>query len=198
MRDTIPVRWSPRGGAAHYTVTVEFEHLAGRVECAALKVDSDNAVRYPVTGTVLRQLRVEESVLKALAVLRNNAMADVISRDVPLLNAADLDPAAVEHIAKGRRAQADHAMIVLEATEVVGEGHGRRYGPDHLKRVAEVYVEAVERHERPTRAVAQAFALTASAAGNHVARARAAGLLAPTEPGRVPRIAAPKRGRKSR
>ena len=60
----------------------------------------------------------------------------------------------------------------------------RRYDLDHYRSVAAAYTEALSTGE-PTKAVAEQFKLTRSAAAKHVARCRELGFLEETRPGRA-------------
>lgn len=66
------------------------------------------------------------------------------------------------------------------------------WGPNHLADVAQVYREAWQHNQHPTKAVAEHFSVSKSAAAKWVARCRdpKVGLLPPTERGR-PRAVAP-------
>src|SRR5207245_2076856 len=75
--------------------------------------------------------------------------------------------------------------VVLRLTAASGKGRPRQYPDDHLVRVASIYRQAWEAHRPPTKAVAENLHLSHSAAAKWVAKAREAGLLAPTERGRA-------------
>jgi transposase len=55
--------------------------------------------------------------------------------------------------------------------------------PEHYRQVAEVYDEALEAEDPPTRAVAEAFSVPYSTAARWVRRTRALGLLPPPQAG---------------
>jgi hypothetical protein len=59
------------------------------------------------------------------------------------------------------------------------------YGQEHFENVVRVYKAAWDQHQAPTKAVAEHFHVSRTAAGKWVARSRAMGLLDPTTPGRA-------------
>jgi hypothetical protein len=61
----------------------------------------------------------------------------------------------------------------------------RKSAADRLREAAEVYHAAVRDKNPPTKAVAAHFGISSGGASNLVARARAAGLLPPTSPGKA-------------
>lgn len=65
-----------------------------------------------------------------------------------------------------------------------GVGRPRELGPEQLAEVAAVYLEAWERGASPTKAVAEYFHISATAAAKRVAKCREAGLIEKTAKGR--------------
>jgi hypothetical protein len=61
----------------------------------------------------------------------------------------------------------------------------RQSAVDRLREATEVYQAAVRHGMPPTKAVAARFGISSGGASNLVARARAAGLLPPTSPGKA-------------
>lgn len=64
-----------------------------------------------------------------------------------------------------------------------GRGRPREYGPDHWAEVANEYRRALAESDAPTKAVAQRWNVTKSAAAKWVARTRSMGLLPPARKG---------------
>ncbi|MGX6604795.1 hypothetical protein ACWKSP_22105 [Micromonosporaceae bacterium Da 78-11] len=77
---------------------------------------------------------------------------------------------------------ADRAAL---APPVEATGGMRESAANRLRLAAEIYQAAVRDKKPPTKAVAAHFGISSGGASNLVARARAAGLLPPTSPGKA-------------
>lgn len=71
------------------------------------------------------------------------------------------------------------------APPVEATGGMRKSAADRLRVAAEIYQAATRDKRPPTKAVAAHFGISQGGASNLVARARAAGLLPPTSPGKA-------------
>lgn len=106
-----------------------------------------------------------------------------------------LNSGVLRSISLGRLFDADKGLAELLPPSRVREalvqgtspspGRPLQYGHDHLVRVASIYREAWTAGGHPTKTVAQRLHMSRSAAAKWVAKARDAGLLAPTERGRA-------------
>jgi hypothetical protein len=136
-----------------FLVTVGFDDYEGGFECNRLQVISLTPGK-PVDSAVLRSLPMGR-----------------------LLNEA-IEMQLRERLRQGSTASSGLGnKEITPHSAVRGRGRGRRYPPGHFERVAAVVRDA-RRDGRPiTRAVAEAFGLSPSAAGNQISRARAQGLL---------------------
>ena len=91
---------------------------------------------------------------------------------------------------KGKNFDQVHRFLQAEYGPAVQQAQrsGRDLGADHYATVAKVYSEAVRTGAAPTKAVADAFTLSRSAAAKQVARARERGFLPRTTRGRVGKL----------
>lgn len=104
---------------------------------------------------------------------------------------ADFESGSAEEASRLAEAQV-HATLAVAAmglatedvTETPRASKRHRLTQKHLEAVADVYTEALSEGEPPTRTVAERFDTTHSTAAKWVTRAREAGLLGATTPGR--------------
>jgi hypothetical protein len=143
----------------------------------------------------LRRIPVDRVMSEAIAEFEVD-VAIALEDYVPPLNASEMTSEDLEIDRERWAARAREAASLAPLVKATGEGHGRRYAPEHWQRVANVYRAALRRKEPPTRAVAEAFGLSTSAAAKQVATARERGLLPKTSKGKAAGIPA-RRGRKS-
>lgn len=144
----------------------------GRFECSAFDISRVPGAR-PISSTTLRELPVAELI--------DQAIQRYLATQISLADAA---------LAEGVRGQTDDEFVAAhraywqeagdaarqQLERVKGEGKRPRYDADHFEEVVRVVREA-ERDGRPKQtAVAHAFGISRSAAGNHIAVARAKGL----------------------
>lgn len=154
----------PRGRSEHlypdergeWTVGLEWAEVDGRVECVGVTVRHVEGAK-PVTASLLRSIPFGRFVADKRR-----------QRHGTLLR-----------LATGYAGQRSEALAERQLDEYAA---GKpRYGEDHWRDVAEVYREAHRSGEAPTRAVAEVFGVSRTAAGKWVARCREAGLLGRTE-----------------
>ncbi len=157
--------------------------LNGRYEVVELRLGSvkDNRV---VNGQLLRSVRVAAMAATAAEqIAALDLVAPELDPGVPLnASAMDADWAEARDKAMSpHRKDRDRLRgLVVEAR--VGPG---RYPSGHLERVAEVYDGALRVHHHPTKAVAEAFGISVTAAAKQVVRAREQGLLRKTTQGKA-------------
>lgn len=176
---TIPI--SIEGGTAE----VELSLVDNRIEATGVYVTSDR----PITTSLMRAVpwasRIEEAKRKLLGTA--SATQDVEANVRRQRDAwPGLSEETYQRIAEAVARAARKAIPPLEAG-LGRPGRPRELGAEHFAEVALVYSEAWRAGSRaPTKAVQQHFGTSRSTAAKWVARARAIGLLPPTEP-RVPR-----------
>lgn len=176
----VRVWWRPQHGAAvpvgiEITSWVdphedrEFREALGRVLPQA-----DDDVEFPAIGSqFMKSLPVGQ-----LFALTREALLEVIGLDAP--------PDGWD----GHDFDTNQAILREEYEPAFRNGprSGRDLGADHYRAVAQVYSDAARAGRPPTKAVAERFTLSTSAAAKQVARARARGLLPPTTRGRVGKL----------
>lgn len=187
-RTVVSVLWPKKRPV--YLVKVWLWDTGDRFECSALDITRLSRGR-PISSTIMRQLPVGALVDEAIRDLliarirvqeaQRTAVGDPLLETVVSegptgeLRVAEVDDAFVESgpPAGWAAAAADDRRRL---GELRGEGPGRRYPANHLAEVVRIVREA-ERDGRPKQAaVAEAFGISRSAAGNHIATARAKGL----------------------
>jgi hypothetical protein len=184
----IPIRW-PNPKTGPFEAQVRLAEVDGRYEVVELTIGSvkDNQ---RITGTVIRGVPVAEFALKAATRIEAGDLIGGSMEPGVLLNADVMD---AEHKANRERVWAPQKAEAARVRGLIGEAR-RRYTADHFKAVAVVYNDAVRvPPHKPTKAVAEAFGLSPSAAAKHVSQAREKGLLKATTPGKA---AGPKKSRK--
>jgi hypothetical protein len=151
-----------------YLVTVRLREVGARLECVGLAVDS-----------ISEATSVQSSTMRSLPVgaIVDEAKRRVLTQELELENRSlteprDGEPALIE---RGEHFQQRAELIEAHLARATGHGTGKRYPPGHLEMVAEVYRDAKGR--RPTKAVADAFRISPTAAANQVVRARQLGFL---------------------
>jgi len=159
------------------------EEMNGRYEVVELRVGSvkDNRV---VNGQLLRSVRVAEmATVAAERIAELGAVAPEHDPGVPL-NIAEMD---AEWLEARAAAMAPHREEVDRRRNLLAESRtgAGRYPADHLDRVASIYNAALRVHRHPTKAVAEAFGISISAAAKQVVRAREKGLLKATTQGKT-------------
>lgn len=149
----------PGPDGAEWLLKFEWATVEERVQLIGFCVRSFDGDR-PVTASVLRSIPlgriVEDEARKRIETLRDSA-----------LHGPDKEAAA-------------RALPKYERSLPIS---GRRptYDRDHFVAVAKIYSDAYAVGAAPTKAVAQHFHVTPSAAAKWVARARGLGLLGPTQ-----------------
>lgn len=153
-----------------WRIAIRWEELHGRLEAVGFTIEAAEG-DVPLTTSVLRRVPfatlVQDTHRRRMETVR--MQAELPSHDVEGRSFGNLP-------ARARKA--------LPKYERSAERRGRPagYGPDHLSKVANLYSEAWLAGLHPTKAVAEEFSVSRSAAAKWVARARQAGLLAPTRP----------------
>ena len=180
--ETVEVRWRDKRNEL-FVARLSFERIGERLEVVEVAVHSPKWNRI-IDGRVLRDLRVAEVAADGLRQLRNAAVAAQLDPGLPL-NAGDLPADSLRRRAAmyaelKRRGEKLEPLIGASLT-----GPGRRYPVGHLERVAEIYTLARQRHDPPTKAVAQTFGISPGAAKKQVYRARSNGLLPATTQGKA-------------
>lgn len=169
--------WADAEGNA-WEWTLEWDVLDGRVECVGFRLRAipfgrspgprpqlaPGQVR-PLTASVLRQFPLGSTVANARG--RQQKMLKRLRRAAP-----------------GHEKAIDARLAEWERQRSVRPGR-KGYGADHYSKVAEIYREAAALGNAPTRAVAEHFVVSKSAAAKWVARARGIGLLPPTQRGKA-------------
>lgn len=158
----------PNRRTGPYVARLQLGKVGDRLELVELTLTSIDQNR--IISSRLPGLRLSEFVAEAL----QDLALDVDPGE--LLNASDRDQAFHDKRAK---AWAEYKLLV------VGSATGRRYPAGHLARVADIYTEALRRHEHPTQAVAKVLQISPEAAAKQVARARQARLLPQTTKGKA-------------
>lgn len=145
---------------AEWVLGFDWETIEGRVECIGFHVRSGEGESRPVTASVLRSIPLGR-ILGNIAEKRVESLKDSVRRG------PDKEAAA-------------RALPKYERSLPIS---GRRptYDRGHFVAVAKVYSHAYAEGAAPTKAVAQHFHVTPSAAAKWVARARGLGLLGPTQ-----------------
>lgn len=169
------VMWPDRSRGP-WLIDLRFAVVDERVECVGIELrsyrhDDEAWLALPRAGEGNEPVRV--------AMLREIPLGSLIATEK--LRAAHTLRSHLRHLRRDDLA-AETAAWEKGAARTRG---GRPPEDLSLEQVAQVYREAAVATNAPTRAVAEAFQLSRSAAAKRVARARAAGLLPPTERGRA-------------
>jgi len=172
-----------------YLVTVGLQDTGDEFECASFKVTTLQEGT-PVGSVLMRSLPVGALIGEAIQKLLRNALANTTQQitERPDLTVHDGDGNSIEGAALGveredffrnrdAHLKARQRKLKSMLAAATGQGTGRRYPPGHLEVVAEIVRDARKAHEPISTAVADAFGITTSAAGNLIGRARAQGLL---------------------
>ena len=159
-----PIRWPKPSGP--YEVTLHFEWLDGRWECAGVDVRAIDATGIKpeiVTASLLRSLPLARLIDKHLVTFKTGLTFQDSDGSVYTIETGD-------YTAKPRRG-----------------GRPAKYGVEHYVKVARIYREAYARNRTPTRAVAARFKVSETAAAKWVAKCRTPelGLLPPTTRGKA-------------
>lgn len=112
-------------------------------------------------------------------------------RSIEMRRPAPEETEAVDAL-HGRYLELLDAALTKIGQPKAGVGRPRELGPEQLAEVAAVYLEAWERGDPPTKAVAEHFHISSTAAAKRVAKCREAGLIEKTAKGKpsgVPRSA---------
>ncbi len=153
-----------------WRVRIRWEELDGRMEAVGFCIEAVEG-DVPLTTSVLRSVPfgriVQETHRRRLETVRIEA--ELPSHDVHGRSFGDLPARARKALPKYQRSAAPR-------------GRPPTYGSEHLPTVARLYTEAWLAGLHPTKAVAEEFSVSRSAAAKWVARARAAGLIGPTRP----------------
>lgn len=158
-----------------WDVVTEWAEVDGRAECVGLTLRS-----YHFDGEVggRRLLRVRPT--------RKAAIQPVTSTIWRAFNAAGFIEQRRRVMAEGTGTMRKHEKFRAPRRRGLTGADGNPLPPmDALEAVARVYTDASNAGRNPTKAVAEAFTLSDSAAAKRVSRARAAGLLPPTTAGRA-------------
>lgn len=142
-----------------WIILLRWAETGERTECAGFDLRQAPGNTEPITATLMRQIPVASIIndqrRRRIEALREMTNSPYFSKELQ---------------AKAKRAEVAYTKA------------GRpRYPQDHWQRVADVYAEAYAAGEYPTRAVAEAFTVSPSAAAKWVSRCRQKGLLGPTE-----------------
>jgi hypothetical protein len=156
-----PLRW-PDEAAGPWQTEVEYGVVGGRVECVGLRVTSVSG-DMRLTSADLRKMPFADLLARA-----RRDYPDDLERLLglgPFIKVGDLQRLGLGLLADKHR------------------GRPPSWGPEQLAELANVYLRASA--ASPTKAVADHFHISRSAAAKLVAKARQAGLLAPTSRGKV-------------
>lgn len=181
LRSPRGVSW-PSPERPLYWVTLELDVVAGRLDCVAIGVRAEGKGRV-VRGVTMRELPIGRLVAAEARKLQNEMAALPVGLGQPS-NATDLDDKFMAHQKAfwvQARQYADELAPIIATSGP--EARQRRYPPDHLKKVAQVYREALSLRRDPTAAVGDLFRFTHSTAPKQVSRARQRGYLPPARPG---------------
>jgi hypothetical protein len=155
------VRWpDPEHGP--WSIDFRFETIAGRTECVGFEVLPSDGPK-ALTATVVKSLPF-------------GRLSDIARR----LNAHDTTFFALVS------SESEQTQLIAEA-ERYRRGPGSKAGrpaltTEHLRAVADVYVKAYEAgSQAPVKQVSEVFHCSRSTATGWIRRARAAGILGPTE-----------------
>ncbi len=192
----VELAW-PAFGTPRYLIRVGLRDDGAEFRCVSFHVTALNR-RQPIGATLLRDdVPAGRVISEAIQTLLRERLADAQrEQDEPSLGAADVtlyerDPAD-GHLVNSRPLTEDEAEDFLANRRAyhhgveqqnakrlegaTGRGHGRRYPPGHLERVAKIASEARREAKPMGAAVAAAFGISASAAHNQINRARRRGL----------------------
>lgn len=163
-----------------WAVDMLFVVLNGRAECVGLGIRSITPTEQgrwrPVDGEV-RPIRAETLRSFTMSVVEEaRAQFAAVLGDKGALSPG-LDDRERERLRTAFTASHRSKLVDADGKPVPTR--------DALAEVARIYGAAWRRGDSPTKAVAEAFKISKSAAAKRVARARAAGLLPPTEQGRA-------------
>lgn len=164
-------QWNdPKWG--RWLIDTKWAEVGGRMECVGVEVRSygehpfgEQMEPRPVSVSMLRALPLGRAIEH-----RRQRMADFADEMV--------DTHAASAASSGEHEQ------WWKQTAARWQAPKPRKGEEHHAYVAAVYLAAQNRGEPPTKAVAETFRYSRSAAGKWVARARQRGYLPPTSQGR--------------
>lgn len=171
-------RWStPVPVGDDLVADLHWQVIGGRTECVGVTVRTWNEDGDMREGLEPRPLRTGD--------LRALPFASIVTTERALQARAGL-----QHLRRmeGWDGDADDASHDRWEREEATPQPGRppMYGEDHYREVAEVYLAAWQRGDAPTKAVAEHFPASRSAAAKWVSTARTKyGLLGPATPGRA-------------
>lgn len=171
-----------------FRVQVGLVEKDGQFKCVSLKVTSLSPHKEVASG-VIRDLNVGALVTEAIHRVLDNRISEAerelttpfypdVVEVVASTGEVRVQPADAEFVSRRDafwQARLDDLRERLD--QPTGQGHGRRYPPGHLEKVAGIVREARHRRAPAAAAVAEVFGISRSAAGNQISRARAKGLI---------------------
>jgi hypothetical protein len=174
--EIVTVRGWPDLNRGPYVLKLRWRVVRGRMECVGveLRTYSDDAEDGELRRT-WRGPRADDAEPVTTDVWRSVALGAVVDG---------------ERRAMLKQVEVAELLGASWAAEVRADWtprprRGRQLGRGEHERVAEVYLDALRRHENPTQRVADVYGLTYPAAAKRVQRARAAGHLPATLQGRA-------------
>jgi len=156
----------PKNGP--WMIVLTWAPMDGRMECVGVEIRSyvEDGMDMDLEGAQLRGAEV-------------TPMSAETWRQVPIASVIAADRTRTVEWLESTKAGGGPGF---EVKDWAGTGRKPRHS---ASRVAEIYTEAWQRGEHPTKAVAEALGISSSAAAKQVSRARALGALPPTMKGRA-------------
>lgn len=144
----------------------------GRLEC----LEATIVAAQPVTTSLWRSINIGSLTARARREVMKQIRAHVEAEEAQQL---DADEAWIRD-----EVLADAKKLIASESERRKPGRPPLHGPEHFKRVAEVYSDAWKAGKAPTQAVVRRFTVSASTAAKWISRARREGYLGPTTQGK--------------